>query len=118
MDPERKRKLKNDVLLIGGLLTVSLAVFFMFRVFQRPGAYVEIRSGNEIVTVLPLSRNETRVVNSTLGTNTVVITDGSVSVTEADCRDHICIKRGPVKNVGETIVCLPHKLVLTIRAEE
>ena len=33
---------------------------------------------------------------------------------EADCPDKYCVKQGKIKNVGETIVCLPHKVVVEI----
>ena len=35
---------------------------------------------------------------------------------EADCPDRLCVRRGPVRYAGETIICLPHKLVVTVRS--
>ena len=40
--------------------------------------------------------------------------DGTVSMTEADCPDHLCVKQGKIKEFGESIVCLPNKVVLEI----
>jgi len=37
-----------------------------------------------------------------------------VDVIEADCPDKICVKHTNIKNAGETIICLPHKLVIEI----
>ena len=39
-------------------------------------------------------------------------------MTDADCGDHTCIETGDINDVGESIVCLPHRLVLKITAEE
>ena len=46
------------------------------------------------------------------GTNTVTVKNGKVAVTEADCPDHYCMKRGYCDS-GAQIVCLPNRLVLT-----
>ena len=33
---------------------------------------------------------------------------------EADCPDQTCVKKHSIKYEGETIVCLPHKVVISI----
>ena len=42
------------------------------------------------------------------------IHNGYVEMEEADCPDKYCIKQGKIKNTGQTIVCLPHKVVVEI----
>lgn len=48
--------------------------------------------------------------------NIVTIADQQVSVTEANCPDHICVQTGPItgKDDGKVIACLPHKLVVSV----
>ena len=46
--------------------------------------------------------------------NTVEIKSGSVSVTEASCRNQVCVRHGAISRPGESIVCLPNRLVVTI----
>lgn len=48
------------------------------------------------------------------GYNSFVIKDGKADMTDADCRDHICVDHKSINLDGETIVCLPHKLVIEI----
>ena len=43
-----------------------------------------------------------------------MVKDGKVSVTEADCPDKVCVNTGEISKSGDTIVCLPHKLVVEI----
>ena len=43
--------------------------------------------------------------------------DGTVSMTEADCPDQLCVKQGKIKAFGESIICLPNKVVLEIVTE-
>ena len=37
---------------------------------------------------------------------------------EANCRDLLCTHMPSIKKVGETIVCLPHRLILEIVSEK
>ncbi len=52
------------------------------------------------------------------GYNLLVIKDGAAKVQDADCPDKICVSHREISSVGETIVCLPHKLVVRIEAED
>lgn len=46
--------------------------------------------------------------------NLIEVTDGRIRIKEANCGDQICVRRGWAAKDGETIVCLPHKLVIEI----
>ena len=48
------------------------------------------------------------------GYNLVSITDGVVVMEAADCRDQICVQHKPISSKGESIICLPHRLVVEI----
>lgn len=48
--------------------------------------------------------------------NLIEVANGRIRIKEADCGDQICVRRGWASKNGETIVCLPHKLVIEIRA--
>lgn len=50
-------------------------------------------------------------------TNVIQIEDGKVKMIEADCPDQICVKHHPIQYNGETIVCLPHHLVVEIKSD-
>ncbi len=36
---------------------------------------------------------------------------------QADCNDHYCETMGKIKQNGESIICLPHKVVIEIEAD-
>ena len=46
--------------------------------------------------------------------NILVIKNGEAYVDYADCPDLICARHRPKKNVGDSIVCLPNKVVVTV----
>ena len=65
--------------------------------------------------LLPLDRDTDQLIKTEAGTNLVRIRDGKVTCEEADCPDKLCVKHSAISNLGETIICLPHKVVLEIR---
>lgn len=46
--------------------------------------------------------------------NLVKLTAAGIFVEEANCPDQICVKWGKITKPGQTIVCLPHKVVIKI----
>ncbi len=48
------------------------------------------------------------------GYNVITVKDGSISVTDADCPDRICVMTAPISDGIQPIVCMPHKLVIRI----
>ena len=47
-------------------------------------------------------------------TNVCEIRDGQVRMIEADCPDQLCVDMKAISAEGETIVCLPHKVVVEV----
>ena len=52
------------------------------------------------------------------GFNLILISNGEVRVCDADCPDKLCIKQRSISKGGESIICLPHKLVVQIISKE
>ena len=111
--PAKKRR-KNDIILIAALLVAAGAALLVHRLTRTAGGTVMVAVDGRVVAQLPLGVDCTRVFESERGSNTVVIRDGGVSVTEADCSDKVCVNQGAIRYNGESIVCLPHKLVVTV----
>lgn len=51
------------------------------------------------------------------GYNLLVVSGSHVSMESADCRDQICVHHIPITGGGESIICLPHRLVVEIVGE-
>ena len=82
---------------------------------------VIIRQDGKIVFDVPLNKNTEIPVHSQWGYNLIEVQDGSVWVKEADCPDKLCISQGHMdaqnittRAMGSTIVCLPHRLSITL----
>lgn len=81
-------------------------------------AVVVITDGDNQTHRYPLSENGTYTISTSLGENTVVVSYGSVYMSEADCSGHDCIEQGAISKAGEIIVCLPHQLIVNIEGGE
>ncbi|MGI6189102.1 MAG: NusG domain II-containing protein [Caldicoprobacteraceae bacterium] len=46
--------------------------------------------------------------------NKVVVMNGEVKIEEANCPDRLCVKSGAIRFSGQTIVCLPHRVVVRL----
>lgn len=107
---------KNELIIILILLAISIGGIAAFYIFNATSQDLSVRVSRqgEVLTILPLSEDHTETFTDASGSNTLVISDGKAKMTEADCPDHICVKTYPISSPGETIVCLPHKLVIEV----
>lgn len=115
MEPKQKLISRADILLIVGILILAIAGLFVWKKLQKPGAYVDIMIDGTSVKTLRLDKDASYEVTQDVGVNTVVVQDGSVTVQNADCPDKICERHRAISQTGETIICLPHKLVVEIK---
>ena len=50
------------------------------------------------------------------GSNTVSVRPGGIRVSAADCPDGVCVKQGWLEGGYVPVVCLPHRLVISLEA--
>ena len=82
---------------------------------KKDGAFVQIKVDGQVVNTIPVNQNETLTIEGYQGGNNIVtIENGGVTMTDADCPDKLCVKTGRISKTGETIVCLPHRVVVEI----
>ena len=128
---------KADIILFIVLVAIGLAAsaaLSMSRADAGDGAKVIIESGGDLYATYSLYEDRTLVVPAPKQNmldapapdpddpacaqydhyNVVDIHDGTVSVTEASCKNQVCVKHGSISRSGETIVCLPNRLVVRI----
>ena len=74
------------------------------------------KDGREIARV-DLSR-VTESYTIPLDGNVILVEPGSIRMQSADCPDQICVDHALIHYNNETIVCLPHKLVVEVQGGE
>lgn len=112
------QKYRKDLLLIGGLILASGLLFLGTRLFRHPGNALTVEVDGVRIAAYPLDQDLSVLIEAVDGENLLLIRNGEARIGHADCRDQICVRRGAVKSAGETIVCLPHRLVITVLGEE
>lgn len=101
---------KPDTLILLAVAAVA-AVLLVIGHFGGGAAYVEVSHGGAVVTALPLDRDTLYE----MGGNTVEVKDGAARMVSADCSDGLCVQHVPISKSGESIICLPNRVVLTAR---
>ena len=106
---------RNDVLLTAALLLLGGALALFLWLTRQAGGTVSVQIDGKAVMELPLGEDAQIVLGEGAHTNTLVIKDGTARVVEASCPDKICVGQGAIQYAGESIVCLPHRLVITVQ---
>ena len=107
-------KKKDIILVIVVLLIAGVSYSMMHFMRSGEGHFAQVSVDGKVQGTYSLDKDRTIEIKSSKGKNILIIKDGKVEMKEADCPDKYCVKQGKIKNVGETIVCLPHKVVVEI----
>lgn len=112
------RKGRNDVLFtLCLLLAAGLAALALF-LFRTPGDTVTVTVDGVLFGTYSLSENRTVEIRSGDGYNLLVIGDGKAFIQKASCPDGICAAHRPIHHEGESIICLPNKVVVEVHAQD
>lgn len=103
---------RNDLLLIAGLLLAAAVLWLLARPGEA-GSWVVVTVDGAETARYPLGEDRTVTIGGE-DFNVLRIAHGEAAVTESNCPDHTCAGMGPVSRTGETIVCLPHRLVIRV----
>ncbi len=108
----QKRRLIYDAILALTLLVAGLFALLLFRSCAAVGDTVSVSVDGEMVGEYSLLEDGIYPLND--GTNILVIECGEAYLKDATCPDRICVNRGKISHVGESIICLPNKVVVTV----
>src|SRR5690625_3843049 len=113
-----------DIIVILILILISLlpvAVFSYYQIENTDEHSILIASisvNNEVVEQITLTEHvgkEEFTVQSNNGEENIIeVIDEKIRIKGATCSDQVCVRTGFISNPGETIVCLPHKVLIKI----
>lgn len=110
-----KRKYRLDIIIIAAILVVSLSLLLIVTLSKEEGSVVVVEIDGTTVATYPLDKNAEYSLNG--GSNVLVIEDGVAYMSYSNCPDHTCEKTGKIRYVGQTIICLPNKIAVTIKGD-
>lgn len=109
---------RRDLLLLLGLLAAGLVLAAVVLGGRRAGSRAVVLVDNAEQAAFPLEEDTTYEILTPWGRNLLEIHDGAARLTEADCPDLLCVKQGAVRYAGDSIICLPHRVVVEIRGAD
>lgn len=93
-----------DFVIIFLLFIASFSTLFFFATGSK-GAQAELRISGKVIKTYRDKDGDY---------NKIQVKNGEIAVVEANCKDQIDVQRGYISKTGETIVCLPHNLVIEV----
>lgn len=106
---------RKDWILFAIICILSLILLLIFFNKGKAGNVVVVEQNGEIIMELSLKEEGCYVILDGDDRNELVIADGFAYVKDANCNDLVCIQRGKISQVNETIACLPHRLIIYIK---
>lgn len=103
------------------ILTLISLGFIKRQAFSNENKFVSIQvNGEEIKRIIFDKKMVGKKISieSEYGFNLIEIGDERIRVIEADCPDEIDIKQGYISKIGETIICLPNRMVIEIKGRD
>lgn len=111
---------KGDKVLIGFIVILTLISlgYIKRQAFSDENKFISIQVNGKQVKKIIFDKKvigKKISIESEYGFNLVELGDEKVRVIEADCRDKIDVKQGYISKIGETIICLPNRMVVEIK---
>ncbi len=75
---------------------------------------VVVTINNEIYETYDLTKDDSYTVQNGKSYNRFKVQEGYVKMIDANCNDKLCLSRREISGNFETIVCLPHKLIIEV----
>jgi len=114
---ENKLLKPGDFLIILILLCTSLA-FILIPKEKGSSIYIEVNGKLTAVYSLNQPKEKHITVKGVIGETHVCIDKGSAWVTDSVCKNKLCIKMGKISKNGEIIVCLPNRVVISVKSSK
>jgi hypothetical protein len=113
---QNKKHIRNDLILAAALLLLAaMGAVYLF-CFRDTGSLVEVTVDGKLYGTYRLSEDRVEDIITGDQNNRLVIRDGKATVEAATCPDKLCVSHRAIFREGESIVCLPHRVVITVVA--
>ena len=110
---------KKDLILGAGIIVIALAMLLVMQLTRgEEGNQIRVMLDGKIYGTYSLSKDQTIEVKDGDFYNRIRIEDGKAYMEEANCPDGYCEEQGKISGHTQTIVCLPHKLVVEVLENE
>ena len=115
----RIKSRKKELIAVLVLVLIACITFVCVRFFvEDKGKYVKVYVNNKLDKTFDLNKDNRYLIDTKKGYNLLIIKNGKASVVDSDCPNQICVNKGAISKNDESIICLPHHVVVTIESSE
>jgi len=107
---------RSDIIFTAAVVAAALLIWGWTATAPRGERALVMLEGREIAS-LPLDTDTVYTVRGEY-TNVLEVKDGEVFVADTDCPNKTCQKEGAISRAGQTIVCAPNKMTVTVTGGE
>ena len=106
---------KKEIIFITIILLLSTGWLFLQQRQKVAAGQVIVQLEGEIFGTYTLEEQQWITIKDH---NLLEINEGKIRMKEAQCPDQICVKQGWINKEGDSIVCLPNKVIITLKKKE
>jgi len=113
-------KYRGEIVLFASIILAAFLMKVYLDLYNKnPAAWAVVTVNGEETGRYALSADTREEIKGWQGgTNTLVIQDGCAWVEHASCPDKICEKQGKISKSGETVTCLPNRVMVTVVGDD
>lgn len=104
---------KGDLLAVAAVVVLA-ALCLLALPGLSGGTYARVYQDGKLIRAVPLSVDQSFLITGEY-TNTVMVRDGKIAVTESDCPTNDCVHQG--WHSGGSIICLPNRVEIRLDAD-
>ena len=115
-----KKKLRNDLILVGSLLLVAISALITINVISKnkntSNLIATVSVQNTVVEVVDLSKREDKhyYVEGLHGQVHIHTKDGAIAILESNCPHQDCVQMGYVSDTSHPIICAYNAVYIII----
>lgn len=103
---------KKDLILIFIIVLIA-SVFIIFN-SKKQANIAYVYHDNDLILTIDLSKDNTYTVNGDNGEVVIEVSNKKIRVNEENSPYHLCSKQGYISKQGESIICLPNKIIIQL----
>lgn len=108
------KKRKNDIILAAVLITIAALIWLLTYLSRSEGASVLVTVDGEVFGEYPLATDTEIRIGDAENYNILVIENGTAHISEASCPDKLCVHQGKISYEGQSLICLPNKVIVEV----
>ena len=114
---QRALSKKSDWLIIGAVLIVLCLLMFLPDLFAETGKTAVISVDGTVIKTVDLTAEEGEFRLKELPDVVFAVDNQKIAIVSVDCPDKLCERTGYIQNAGESIICLPNRIIVQIEGE-